>query len=204
MQTYHKEVDTKWNILKLLQWTTSYFKSHNVDSPRSASEILLAHVLNLKRIDLYVRYDQPLTDKELLVFKSLIKRRIKKEPVAYIIGSKGFWSLELSVSPYVLIPRPDTETLVEVVLDTISSLPDKNTMSILELGTGSGAIILSVASEFPDGSFTAIDYSVKAIEIAKKNAVSINIRCNKYLHVLFYRKLIAHTLSDFVPGAFFI
>ncbi len=106
----------QWTILTLLQWATGYFKAKEIDSPRSTAEILLAQTLGTKRIELYLRYDQPLKNAELTRFKGLIQRRVQNEPVAYITGTKEFWSLNLTVSPEVLIPRPETECLVEQVI----------------------------------------------------------------------------------------
>ena len=94
--------EPEWTILKLLKWTTSYFNSHGIDSPRATAEILLAHALDLKRIDLYVRYDQPVNSDELKLFRDLIKRRSQREPVAYIVGTKEFWSREFSIDRHVL------------------------------------------------------------------------------------------------------
>jgi release factor glutamine methyltransferase len=164
----------EWTITALLKWTTSYFKSHDIDSPRTTAEILLAHILKLKRIDLYLRYDQPLSSDELLRFKTLIKRRIKREPVAYIVGTKEFWSLDLAVTPDVLIPRPETECLVEAALELLpeGSKPPSGTdrKRILDLGTGSGAIILAMASQCKGHLFYASDFSFKAVALARENA----------------------------------
>ncbi len=174
MQNQPKSRDPEWTIIKLLKWTTSYFKSHDIDSPRSTAEILLAHVLELKRIDLYLRYDQPLCINELSKFKVSIKRRIEREPVAYIVGVKEFWSMDLAVTKDALIPRPETECLVEAAL---SLLPEDNSYigkpspkSILELGTGSGAVILAIAFMRPKYIYFASDRSVKAIKLARQNS----------------------------------
>ena len=174
MQNQPKSRDPEWTIIKLLKWTTSYFKSHDIDSPRSTAEILLAHVLELKRIDLYLRYDQPLCINELSKFKVSIKRRIEREPVAYIVGVKEFWSMDFAVTKDVLIPRPETECLVEAAL---SLLPEDNSSdvksapkSILELGTGSGAVILAIAFMRPKYIYFASDRSVKAIKLARQNS----------------------------------
>lgn len=186
----HKEPDTTestWTILKLIRWTTSYFSSHDIDSPRSTAEILLAHSLKIQKIDLYLQFDQPLSSRELSDYKLLIKRRIRREPVAYITGEKEFWSMNFSVSKDVLIPRPDTECLVESTLGIISStknnnfpedLPSDNNSTpkrILELGTGSGAVIISIAFEVflsvDDKSFFfASDRCPKAVKTAQHNA----------------------------------
>ena len=170
MQNQLKQKPPEWTILKILEWTTSYFKSHKIDSPRSTAEILLAHVLKLKRIDLYLQFDKPLDKTELSLFKSLIKRRRNREPVAYITGHKEFWSIDLLLNKHSLIPRPETECLVEAVLSLLpKDLPDA--ARILELGTGSGAIIIALASERPGNIFFASDYSLDAIKLARENAV---------------------------------
>jgi len=167
----------EWTILKLLRWTTDYFKSRGVESPRAAAEILLAHTLDVSRIDLYLRYDQPLISTELARFRSLIKRRANREPVAYIVGAKEFWSMTLSVTDAVLIPRPETETLVEraLVLAQEASphrpVPPAGPFRILEIGTGSGAIILALAAESPGSLLFASDISPSAVQQARSNAM---------------------------------
>ena len=175
MQNQPTSRDPEWTIIKLLEWTTSYFKSKDIDSPRSTAEILLAHVLKLKRIDLYLRYDQPLYVNELSKFKVLIKRRIEREPVAYIVGVKEFWSMNFAVTKDVLIPRPETECLVEAALSLLpqddASDSNRSPKSILELGTGSGAVILAIASMRSKPVYFASDRSVKAIRLARQNSV---------------------------------
>ena len=159
-----------WTIIKLIRWATSYLKTHDIDSPRATGEILLAHALNVKRIDLYLNYDQPLVADELNTFKMLIKRRIRREPVAYILGTKEFWSMDLKITQDVLIPRPETECLVEVALKYLSQIPSVQTQRILELGTGSGAIILALVSQQPRHLYFASDYFKKAAALASRNA----------------------------------
>jgi release factor glutamine methyltransferase len=159
-----------WTILRILEWTTAYFKSHHLEQPRAAAEILLAHALCVGRVDLYVQYDRCLAVEELGLFKGFIRRRIQREPVAYIVGKKEFWSMDLKVTPDVLIPRPETETLVEAALKIIRTKPRQAPMKMLDLGTGSGAIVLAMASERPDQSFYAVDRSEKALAIAQYNA----------------------------------
>lgn len=148
-----KPSDSQWTILDLLQWTATYFTSHAIDSPRLTVELLLAHVLGIERIDLYARFDQPLTAEELAKFKQLIKRRLKREPVGYILGYKDFWDITVVVDPNVLIPRPETELLVESALDLIPENTDAGKLRILELGTGSGAVVLSLAAARPGHLF---------------------------------------------------
>jgi release factor glutamine methyltransferase len=174
MQNQQTPKAPEWTILKLLKWATPYFKSHDIDSPRATAEILLAHVLKIERIDLYLRYDQPVFSNELAQFKVLIKRRISREPLAYIVGIKEFWSMDFSITKDVLIPRPETEHLVEAVLRLLPE--DSNSGSspepkrIFELGTGSGAIILALASTRTNNLFYASDRSFKAVALARQNA----------------------------------
>ena len=159
-----------WTIIKLLEWTTSYFASRAIESPRAGAEILLAHVLNLQRVDLYLRYDQPLMQTELDRFKALIRRRVRREPVAYITGCREFWSMNLTVSGDVLIPRPETECLVEQVLAELSKEDTAEPSHIIELGTGSGAIILALASSLRRSVCVASDLSERSLQVARENA----------------------------------
>ena len=160
----------EWTIIKLIKWATAYFKSHDIEGPRTSAEILLAHILGVKPIDLYLRYDQPLQSDELSAFKVLLKRRIDREPVAYIVGQKGFWSIDLAVTNDVLIPRPETECLVEFALEALPQEETSTEKRLLELGTGCGAIILSLAFQQPDHLYFASDVSLNAIGIAQANA----------------------------------
>ena len=159
-----------WTISKVIGWATSYLRTHTIDSPRATAEILLAHALKYERIDLYLNYDKPLVAEELNTFKGFIKRRIRREPVAYILGLKEFWSLELEVTPDVLIPRPETECLVETALDLLGKDPLSPSKRILDLGTGSGAIVLALASRLPRNVYFASDRMVKAVALARRNA----------------------------------
>jgi len=164
----------QWTILKLLGWTTDYFSGRDIDSPRATAEILLAHSLGLRRIDLYVQYDRPMAEDELRRFKGLIRRRAAREPVAYIVGEKEFWSMPLTVTSAVLVPRPETECLVEAVLDRLPELQKGSTpaagLRVLELGTGSGAVIISLAKERPGYSYTATDRRHEIVALARSNA----------------------------------
>ncbi len=168
----------EWTILKVLQWATTYFKRYEIDSPRATAEILLAHALAAKRIDLYLHYDQPLNVNELTRFKAIIKRRIKREPVAYILGCKEFWSLDLAVTRNVLIPRPETECLVERALSYLAAGSDSRPQRILELGTGSGAILIALASENSQHAYWGTDISAAAVQIAQRNAVGHGLAAN--------------------------
>lgn len=164
----------QWTILDVLQWTADYFSAHHIDSPRLTAEILLAETLGIDRVGLYVRFDQPLSENERNRFREMVKRRIQREPVAYITGRKDFWKITLAVSPDVLIPRPETEILVETALET---MPEASEMPlcILDMGTGSGAIVISLAHSLPGPRYFASDISPSALRIACGNAVLNNV-----------------------------
>ncbi|MDX2494100.1 MAG: peptide chain release factor N(5)-glutamine methyltransferase [Desulfuromusa sp.] len=153
-----------WTLLKLLRWMTDYFTEKGVDNPRLDAELLLAHVLKLDRVGLYLNYDRPLVAEELDIIRPLVKRRGQREPLQYLLGSTEFWSLEFIVTPDVLIPRSDTEILVEEALSRAGSEGQ-----LLDVGTGSGAIVISLASELPNWQMTGLDISAPALAIAQKN-----------------------------------
>jgi len=170
MPTEGPAAEAPWTVLKTLQWTVDYFKSSALDTPRIDAETLLSHVLDCQRIDLYLRYDQPLNEDELTRFKHLIKRRIRREPVAYLVGAKEFWSLRVEVNPAVLIPRPDTECMVENALKLLPKAAGEDPCTLLELGVGSGAVVIALAHERPDCHCWASDRSWPAISLARRNA----------------------------------
>jgi release factor glutamine methyltransferase len=169
-----------WTISKTLDWTTQYFKKFNIEWPHLEAEILLAHALDLKRIGLYTNYERILTTEDLSGFKKLIQRRSKHEPIAYITGNQPFMSLDFYVDRSVLIPRPETEKLVEVVIDLVKSRTAPRTPFLAaDIGTGSGAIAVSLAKYLSDIKVIGIDSSSDAIKIAQKNAErhKVNDRC---------------------------
>jgi release factor glutamine methyltransferase len=160
----------EWTILSLLEWTTGYFRKFNIDTPRLDAEILLAHSLGLRRIDLYLRYDQPLGTDELAAFRKIVKRRAAREPVAYIIGRWAFWGLDLLVDSHVLTPRPETERVVEVALSYLAGKANGNKASlVMDLGTGSGCIALALAHDCPAARVVATDSSLPALMVARRN-----------------------------------
>ncbi len=168
-----------WTIKRLLKWTTDFFASKGIDTPRLDGEVLLAHSLDYSRIDLYIHHDQPLNKEELNRFRELVKKRAAREPIAYIIGKREFWSLELAVTPDVLIPRPDTECLVEAALEVMPS--ECTGKRILDLGAGSGAVILALAKERPENTFMAVEAMPKALEIARANAKTNDLQVEFFL-----------------------
>ncbi|MBU2490464.1 MAG: peptide chain release factor N(5)-glutamine methyltransferase [Proteobacteria bacterium] len=160
-----------WTILSVLKFSRPYLEERGVPEARLSVETLLSHVLSLPRLNLYTDHERPLTPDELAAFKALLLRRAAREPVAYITGNRGFWSLDLAVTPDVLIPRPETEHLVE---EALSIVPRREETSrpwrVLDLGTGSGAIVLALASERPGHFFAATDASAAALAVARNNA----------------------------------
>lgn len=170
-----------WTIIRLLQWTTTYFKERGIESARIDAELLLAFALGLTRIDLYLRHDQPLNQDELTRFRTLVKRRAAREPVAYITGTKEFWALELVVGPDVLIPRPETECVVEGILEFLNGNNGPEAPHLLDLGTGSGAIALALARGCPTAWVTALDRSCRALAIADRNRRCHNLQDRVHL-----------------------
>jgi release factor glutamine methyltransferase len=142
-----------WTVLKVLQWTADYLKDKGVDNGRLDAELMLAEVLELDRVGLYLNYDRPLNSAELSAYRQMVGRRSRREPLQYILGRADFWSLPFAVGSAVLIPRPDTEK-----------------GRILDVGTGSGAIVVALAHELPRASLVAIDTSAAALAVAAENA----------------------------------
>ena len=157
----------EWTVRRVLDWTTAHLKQHGSETPRLDAEILLAHARGCRRIELYTRFDEPLTDAQRAVMRDLTKRRAKSEPVAYLVGHREFFSLDLRVTPDVLIPRPDTETLVVELIDAVRPVESPR---ILDLGTGSGCIAIAAAANLPSARVTATDLSDAALTIARENA----------------------------------
>lgn len=153
-----------WTLLKLLDWTTEFFSGKGIDNPRLDAQLLLAHILKIDRVGLYLNFDRPLTSDELDTIRPLVKRRGQREPLQYLLGTTEFWSLEFEVTPAVLIPRGDTEILVEEALNRAGEQG-----SLLDVGTGSGAIVISLATELPSWQMIGLDISSEALEVAARN-----------------------------------
>ena len=173
-----------WTISSLLNWTVNYFKSKKIESARLDAEVLLSHVLGQERIYLYVHFDEPMEKAELSKFREYVKKRAQHMPVAYIIGEKEFMGLPFKVTPDTLIPRPDTEILVENVL---ANADKQEAVKIADIGTGSGAIILSLLANLPKAQGKTVDIAAKAVEVAKENAQSLQVadRCEFFVGDLF-------------------
>jgi release factor glutamine methyltransferase len=156
-------------VLSLLKKTTAFLADKGIAEAKRSAEYLLAHALDQKRLQLYLRFDQPVSDEELERYRPLVRRRLRGEPVQHIIGSTEFYGLEFTVSPEVLIPRPETEHLVEAVVDHCRA-ESTSDLHILDIGTGSGVIAVTLARQLPAIRITAIDISEDALRIAAANA----------------------------------
>ena len=159
----------RWTVLKVLRWTTDYLNEKGVDSPRLDAELLIGEALHKDRVGLYLCYDQPLQPEELTQIRQLVARRAKREPLQYIVGHTEFWSLPFKVAPGVLIPRGDTEILVEEALRLLEEQPCAG-QTVLDVGTGSGAIAVSLAHSCPDLLVEAVDLQSEALSQAQANA----------------------------------
>lgn len=157
-----------WTIQSLLTWSTEYFSGKQIPSARLDAELLLAHVLKVPRIQLYTQFDRPLQEPELQAFKILLKRRAEREPLAYILGEKEFFSLKFQVSPAVLVPRPETEELVERALAPFKNNSEAE-IKILDLATGSGCLLLALLHQLPKAQGIGVDISHEALEVAAAN-----------------------------------
>ena len=157
----------QWTISSIVQWTRQYFGSKGIDNPRLDAEVLLSHILGKDRLYLYTNFDQPLTPEELAAYRQAVKRRVMYAPVAYINGYKEFMGLDFMVNPAVLIPRPDTEILVEAALERLDGV---EAPAIADLGTGSGAIIVSLLVKLVTAVGMAVDISPEALAVAGENA----------------------------------
>ena len=169
------EFNKGYRIGDVLQQISLTFKSNGVPTPRLDAELLLAFLLKLKRLDLYLQADRPLTEEESFHFKKMAKRRIEGVPVAYLTQQKEFWSLSLHVASGVLIPRPETELLVETACSRIKSKQKEGRvrrLRVADLGTGSGAIMFALASELKELDLYGIDLSKEALSICSTNAHS--------------------------------
>ncbi len=163
-------IEESWTVQNIIIWTTRHFHSKQIDSSRLDAEVLLASVLRCRRIDLYLRFDQPLKPDELLCFKDLVKRRAKREPVAYILGEKEFYGRTFKVGDGVLVPRPETEHLIDEVLRWAQP-SQREFLEILEVGAGSGCIAVTLAKELPSAKVRTLDSSELAANFAQENSL---------------------------------
>ena len=158
-------------IREIKMRTEAFFREKGVPNAKLDTDILIAHSLGIKRLDIYLDLDRPLTETQLTILRPLVKRRASREPLQYIIGKTEFYGITLKVDPRALIPRHETEELIELIVERLETPPAR----ILDLGTGSGAIALALASKYSDAEVTATDQSDEAITLAKENALALNL-----------------------------
>ena len=186
--------EENWTIGKIQTWGTNYLNSKSIEDSKKCIDLLLCNVLNLERIDLYIKNELPLNVFELNEIKEKIKRLVKNEPLQYVLGDVSFYGLKFYVNSNVLIPRPETEELVDLIVKENSN---KSFINILDIGCGSGCIGISLAKSFPQAKCYAIDISPGAIETAKLNANANEIN-NIEFYVLDILKKIPKTKFDII------
>jgi len=161
-------------LIDVLRLSTTYLGDHGSTSARLDSELLCAQALGLRRIDLYLQFDRPLDEEELSAIRELVRRRGKGEPVAYITGTREFYGRAFAVTPAVLVPRPDTETLVQRALALLRDRPGA-ALRVADLGTGSGCIAITLGAELPGLRLVATDVSAAALDVARGNAAALGV-----------------------------
>ena len=161
-----------WRIIDLINWAESYFKEKGFENPRSEIEWLLRSLLNCNRMDVYLRFEEHLSQTQLSTLRDWVKRRVEKEPLQYITGSCDFYGREFLVNKYVLIPRPETERLIDIVIDKMKSIKSQY---ILDVGTGSGCIATTLGLEVSKSTVLGLDISDAAIGIANKNKEKLSV-----------------------------
>lgn len=157
-------------VLEILQKTTDFLAGKGVENARLNSELLIGHALGLKRMQLYLQFERPLKENELEKIRPLVRRRAAREPLQYILGETEWHGLKLKCDRRALIPRPETEYLLELIIKSLGTPP----VRILDLGTGSGAIALGLAKAFPESRVTAVDASEEALALAGENVAGLN------------------------------
>lgn len=166
-----------WTIGRILKWTEGFFKEKGMESPRLDAEVLLSHVLQKQRIYLYVHFDEPLQPEELAAYREMIKKRAMHVPVAYILGEREFMGLTFKVTEDTLIPRPDTEILVQAAIDRLQKIKDAHPqpLTFADIGTGTGAVCLSVLHYVPEAAAETVDISPDARAVAEENARALDL-----------------------------
>jgi release factor glutamine methyltransferase len=159
-------------LLEIVKRTTDFFAKAGIESARLNAELVIAHALGMNRMKIYLQFERPLSEKELEGIRPLVKRRAQREPLAYVLGNAPFGDLTLRVDRRALVPRPETEQLVAIIKDTFPAAPPA---TILDLGTGSGALALGLAQAFPTARVVAVDASDDALALARENAVATQL-----------------------------
>lgn len=170
-----------WTIGRVSTWTARDLAGRGIEGARLDAELLVAHALGLRRIDLYLRIEQPLDEAELAKIRGLLERRRKREPVAYILGYRDFFNRRFNVDPRALVPRPETELVVEAAIARLKARGD-GPLRALDLGTGTGAIAITLALELPNVTVDAVDLSEAALSLARENVTALSVGDRVTLH----------------------
>lgn len=160
-------------VLEVLQSTTAYFEKHKVESPRLNAEHLIGHVLGKTRMDLYLEFERTLSEAELIPLRDLVKRRGQGEPLQHLLGTIEFCGQTFAIDKRALVPRPETEELVELLRSAVRG--QRSDFKIVDVGTGSGIIALSLAKQFPEAGIFAVDISEEALALARENAARLGL-----------------------------
>lgn len=161
-----------WTLQQLLTWCTDDFRKRGIPSPRLDAELLVSHALGIDRVRIYLDFERPLTPEERASIRALVERRRRREPVAYIVGERAFYGRTFAVGPGVLVPRPDSETLIERAIEL---LPIQSDMHVLDVGTGSGCLGITLVAERPHATVTLVDVSEDALRVAQQNAAALGV-----------------------------
>lgn len=183
------EKKESWTILEMIRWGTQYFADKGIDSPRLTIELIVCHATGLQRVGLYTNFEKPLSAPELDAIRTGVRRRVRSEPLQYIVGSTHFFGVEIAVTPAVLIPRPETELIAERVAQCLAKRGEQSPR-VLDIGTGSGCIALALAQRFPHAQVIAIDKSEEALAVA-----SSNVRALALSNVVCEHKDVLHDVS---------
>ena len=175
-----------WRVIDLIHWAETYLKEKEFDNPRAEIEWLLCALLDCNRLNVYLRFEEPLSQSQLTILRNWVKRRLQNEPLQYITGSCDFYGRQFLINSKVLIPRPETERLVDIAIEKMNGI---NSPSILDVGTGSGCIATTLGLEIPDSKVMGVDISLDALEVANENKAKL---CSE--NVLFIEMDILNTL----------
>ena len=197
MHPQNSKTEKIWRLIDILNWGKKYFKEKSFDNPRIEIESLLQHIIGCKKIDLYLQFEKTVTPEDLIILRGLIKRRVNREPTQYIIGSSEFYGRKFFVNQDVLIPRPETEKLIDVSIDILSK---KENPIILDVGTGSGCIGITIALEIPFCRVIAIDISNSALSTAKNNADMYGLKNIQFINLDILCQDINHTADMLISN----
>ena len=177
-----------WRVIDLIHWAETYLKEKEFDNPRAEIEWLLCALLDCNRLNVYLRFEEPLSQSQLTILRNWVKRRLQNEPLQYITGSCDFYGRQFLINSKVLIPRPETERLVDIAIEKMNGI---NSPSILDVGTGSGCIATTLGLEIPDSKVMGVDISLDALEVANENKAKL---CSE--NVLFIEMDILNTFPE--------